>query len=66
MVEVAQERLRRLSPAELETFVEEVDWDRVRSPRKNKGQVHRVTQARWGSPQLFSPHGGRGEAPLRL
>ena len=59
MVEVARERLRRLSPAELETFVEEVDWDRVRSPRKNKGQVHRVTQA-GGAPPSFFLHTGGG------
>ncbi|MCZ6905010.1 MAG: GTP-binding protein, partial [Acidobacteria bacterium] len=59
MAEVARERLRRLSPAELETFVEEVDWDRVRSPRKNKGQVHRVTQA-GGAPPSFFLHTGGG------
>ena len=58
MSEVARARLRRVSPAELETFVEEVNWDRVRSPRRHKGQVHRVTQAGVAPPRFFLHTGG--------
>ncbi len=58
MAEVARERLLRVGIEKLEKFVEEVDWDRVSTPKKSKGQVHRITQADVTPPTFFLHTGG--------